>query len=128
MKIRMYKNSDYEILYTWWLKANEPAPLPGMLPENSTFILEENNKPLASICIYFTNTKEIAYLENLVKDPEFKNKQAIQQLVEFSENFAKELGYKRLICLTRKEKLKNRYQELGYQKTLDNLSSFVKEI
>lgn len=128
MNIRLYKKEDYELVKSWWLAAKEFAPLEEMLPEESTFILEINNEPKICLTTYLTNCKFFAYLENFVKDPNFNNEEAIQKLVSHVEKFVKDKGYRVLFCLSYKDKLKERYEELGYTNTLNNLSSFNKEL
>lgn len=130
IKIRHYNNSDYEILSKWWNDHKEIGPTKDMLPEESTFVLEYNGKPCVSITAYLTNSKEISYLENLISDPELKNKEIrntlTQIIVDDTFGFLRGLGYKRVICFSYKDGLKERYKEMGMTKTLDNLSSFAR--
>jgi hypothetical protein len=73
----------------------------------------------------------MCYVQNFIGNPNFKGpirKQAGELLQKHIEQFAKELNIKRLICYTYKDKIKDRYKELGYQPTYDNITSFVKEI
>lgn len=128
MNIRNYKNSDFTMLASWWTLSNVPCPLPGMMPEESTYILEKDNKALYSICLYLTNTKELCYIENFIKNPEYKDKECSHLLVNHIFKVAKDLGYKRVICLSNNEKLKIRYQQLGGTPTLSNITSLVKEL
>lgn len=129
MNIRFYKKQDFELLSSWWKQQNEPGPTLDMLPEDSTFIVEINNKPIISVCLYLTNCKEVCYIENLIANPEFKEnrKEYIQVLFSFLQNFAKNLGYKKLMCMAYRDALKKRYQEIGLTKTLD-VSIFIKEL
>lgn len=131
MNIRSYKNSDYGEIWKWWIEQNEIPPLPDMMPEESSFVFEFDGVPILAVALYLTNTKEVCYIENLVGNPKFKSparKNALAMLIDHLEKFAKEKGFKRLIMLSYRDGLKKRYQELGYSKSLDNLSSFVKEI
>lgn len=129
MNIRLFNKNDFKMIQSWWKAADEMAPTIEMLPEDSTFILEIDEKPQICITLYLTNAKYISYLENFVKNPELKNsKEYSKKLVKYVENFAKENGCKILVCLSYKEKLKKRYEELGYMNTLNNISSFAKEL
>ena len=129
MNIRLFNKNDFETIKIWWNKANEIPPTLEMLPEESTFILELNDEPQICITVYLTNTNYLAYLEALVRNPELKNHQYYTKLlIQHVENFVKEKNYKILICLSDKDKLKARYMELGYINTLNNLSSFAKEL
>ena len=128
MNIRLYNSKDYEMLSTWWIDSKEPGPLKEMLPEDSTFILEDRGTPVMSVSLYLPNCKFMAYVENFVKHPDYDNDNAAFILSKHIEDFAKDRGYSILVCLSYKDKLKQRYQELGYVKTLDGLSSFVKDL
>ena len=126
-----YREEQFDLIKSWWDAAGEFAALPGMMPEDSTLIVNYEGRPLASLTIYFTNSKEIAYLENLVGNPEFKGeirKKGVEILTRSAEQLAKSRGYKRLLCLTEKTKLKGRYEELGYLPTLNNVTTFVREL
>lgn len=128
MNIRLYTHSDYEMIKSWWIAANEPPPPQEMMTEDSAFILEIEGKPVISVMLLLTNSP-LAWLTSFVKDPKFTNsKIASKQLVTYAENFAKERGYKALLMFSYKDKLKKRYQDLGYINTANNLSSFVKRI
>lgn len=131
MNIRNFKQSDYPMIYNWWSVQKEQAPLLGMLPEESTFVLELNKQPALCVTIYLTNTKELAYVENLVGNPELKSKErkeATYHLNEHLKEFAKSKGYKRLVCMSEKAQLKNYYTSLNYTETLNNVSTFVREL
>ena len=129
MNIRNYRESDFEVISSWWKDANEIGPTKDLLPLESTFVLEINNEPKACITVYLTNCHTIAYLENFIKDPKLENSRELtKELVKYAEDFTHNLGYKILICFAFRDKLKNRYKELGYKNSLDNLSSFVKEL
>ncbi len=127
--IRNYTLADFETLKSWWVAADEPGPTIEMLPEDSTFILEVDGVPKMSISVYLTNTNYLAYLECFIKNPEinYKNNYT-QQIIDHAEQFARSKGVKILVCLSYREKLKQRYQEFGYHRTLDNLSGFAKQI
>ena len=84
-----------------------------MMLKDSTFIIEDNDKPVASVTVYLTNCKEVALMENLIKDPEFKEEGAIQSLFKHVEDFTKSLGYKRIIMFSNKEKLNDKYETFG---------------
>jgi hypothetical protein len=129
--IRPYAKADYTEIKKWWDASNEMAPIPEMLPEESTLILELDKTPALMITVYLTNCKEVSYLENFAGNPELKGesrKQAAQYIVDAACGFAKGLGYKRVLCLSYKDKLKERYQELGMTPTVDNLMSLVREL
>lgn len=127
MKIRFYKPDDYHTLKKWYEGHKEPAPIPELIPR-TTLILEEDNSPVMSISVIFTNLEYLAFLENYIKKPGYKNDSAIHEFIDYVEAFIKAQNCKMIMCLSYRDELKDRYQQFGYQKTLDNLSSFIKQI
>lgn len=128
MIIRLYKPEDFEMIQSWWTSQGEISPSKEMMPLDTSFVLEENGVPLASVCLYFTNSKEICHFANIVGSPDSKGpkrKEATQLLLEYAKLFAKEHGYKKLLCFSYKDKLKKRYEEMGWTPTLHNITSFV---
>ena len=129
--IRSYSKKDYAELKRWWVSSKETVPPEDALSEESTFILELDNVPALSITVYLTNSKQVSYLENFIGNPDLKGdsrRKASQIIVDAACGFAKSLGYKRILCLAQKDKLKTRYTELGMQPVADNLSGFVREL
>lgn len=128
--IREYRDSDYEMLRSWWEVQGEPAPTRNLIPKDSTFILEISGDPILSISAYMTNVKGMSYLENFIGNPQYKEDRSKHSsiIVEHAVTFLKNKGYERVVCFSYKDKLKKRYEELGMKKTLNNLSSFVREI
>jgi hypothetical protein len=125
--IRNYKSSDFPMISEWWMSHNEPGPLPGNIPEDSSFILEYEGIPATSISVILTNTKFV-YFENFVRNPKFNDKigkQCTKELWDYATEFAKSKNYDHIIFVSYKDKIKARYEELGAKRTLDNLSSFV---
>lgn len=125
--IRLYKKSDYEILKSWWAHYNQPAPTVGMIPTYSTFILESQLKPVMSISVIMTNV-DVVLIENLIKDPAFRDQQAVSRMFKYAEEFAKSEGYSSVILLPHVSKLKQKYQNLGYVDLVDNISILFKNL
>lgn len=119
---------DYDMIKSWWDAVGEVAPLPDMLPEDTTFIVERKNEPWLCVTVFTTNSGT-AWIENLIANPGMKKterKMAIGLLQEFLEGWCREKGFKRMLCMSHKEKLSERYQELGYRKTLSSVETFIK--
>lgn len=128
--IRPYQIEDYELLKGWWEQINEVPPTPGLLPIGSTFILEYNNQPVLSICLFLTNV-EVCYLENFIADPEFKEpvrKLLSQKIVDYAVEHAKVRGYKRVGAFTNKIKLASRYKQLGLEDHASDVLILAKRI
>jgi hypothetical protein len=130
-KVRHYRNEEFETIHQWWLAAREPAPLPGMMPPDSTFVVELNDAPIVAVTIYLTNTPEVAYVENLISSPQLDadtRALAVECLNAYIGKFARARGYKRLMCMSEKAALMKRYKELGYTKTLEGVATFIREL
>lgn len=126
--IRKYNREDFNLLEGWWKQAGEPGPLPTMMLEDSSFIIEKKTIPVYTLTVYLTNCKEVAYLENFARNPEVKDEEAGRLLVDYVCNFTKNLGYKRVICLTYKHKLIKQYEKYGMKRVLDHITGFNKEL
>lgn len=130
-QIRNYTDADFEMIQGWWTKQNEVPPTKEMLPPDTTFICEYEGVPLVSITVYLTNSKEFCMLDNFVGNPEFpgeKRKEASGRIIGWSEVFAMTLGYKSMMCLAMKDKLKEYYTTFGYTKRFDNVATFNKAL
>lgn len=128
--IRPYKKEDWEMVAWWWNTSGEVSPLETMMPLDSSFIAEIDGVPALAVCLYLTNTPEVAYVENFIGNPELKGVSRVSAshvLLDHISKFASDLGYKRILCMTEKDVLKNHYQKLGFTKTLDGVATFVKE-
>lgn len=129
--IRNFKESDFPMISSWWKEAGELSPSLSMLPEATTFVLELDKKPAFCLSIYFTNCKEYSYLGNFVSDISIKSpfrKQASQKLMDSVLDFARNLGYKNVICMSHETKLQKRYREMGFMPTISNVETFVKKV
>lgn len=129
MNIRNLKSSDYELISSWWKDIGQHGPTQGQLPEDSSFILELDNKPILTMSVFLTNT-DIAYFENLISDPNFKHNRKFytQALMDHSFSFAKSKGYKYAVAFTTNEKLVNRNLKIGFDTAVRNLFLLSKEL
>jgi hypothetical protein len=112
----------------WWESSGEPVPSRDLLPVNSTFIAELSGAPALAVCLYLTNTPELAFVENFIGNPRLKGarRQAVKPLLDYITGFAKAMGYRRLFCMTDKESLVKHYMELGFVPTLSGVTTLVR--
>lgn len=129
--IRPFKNEEFETIQKWYLDAHVLPPLPGMLIEDGTFILELNQVPALSQTVLLPQSKVVAYLEYMIKNPIFK-KQNLEEIMplfrDYLENYAKERGYQYFLTYGNHEKLNEKYKRLGFIPSLQNLTAFYKRI
>jgi hypothetical protein len=128
MLIREYTPSDFSIISSWWTDQKECSPVEGMMIEDGTFILESDNVPALSLTVFKTQSKEMAYLEGFIKNPVFKRslEKEAAALWEHCFQYAKNCGYKRLVCYCLVDKLVEKYKRFGMIQTTSNLNSFVR--
>lgn len=128
-KVRLYVPGDFPMITKWWEMSGELGPLEGMLTKDSTFICYVGDTPGLCVTLYLTNSPDVCYVENFVGNPEVRGalrRDASLYLSNYIAAFAQSKGYRFLLCLAHKEPLKQRYEELGFTRTLDNLSSFLR--
>lgn len=128
--VRPYEADDFLMITSWWREHEEIGPTEAMLPLESTYIVEQNKVPVLCATLYLTNSKEFCLVDNLVANPNVTEKRmkAMDVMDEHLCMVAKKLGYKKLLCMTEKPVLKKRYMEFGYNPTLENITTLIKEI
>ena len=75
INVRQVVKADYEHIDLWHKKREELRPISTLLPNNGLdgFIVEKNNKPIAVIYLYLTNSK-MGYMDFLMSNPDYKEK------------------------------------------------------
>ena len=126
MNIRPFKDSDYETICSWL----NFKPTKDVLSGSSTYVLENDNKLLFCLTIYFTNSKNLCLIENFAGNPNFKEerKKYSQYLWLYCERLAKEMGYKNVMVLSNIDKLTQKYEQFGYTKFMDNVVALKKDL
>lgn len=126
IEIRPFRGSDFEPICSWWISAHEQPPLSGMMISDGTFVLELDDRPVMTLTAFKTQSKEIAYFEGYCRSPDL-DRSLSQELGHFLWNhgyqYFKDQGFKRVIAMTDKVALKNRYIELGMDLNLSGLYS-----
>lgn len=115
----------------WNIIQNEIAPLEVMFPADTTFVVEINQMPALSACLYLTNSPWFVHVEHLIGNPALsgdERRQALKAGLEYIEEYARRLGYHNLYCVTQPEKLKKYYESLGFEKTVDGAAAFIKPL
>lgn len=128
MNIRNYTNTDFETISSWFKELNEIAPQKEQLPEESSFIIEVDNKAAALVSIFLTNVN-ICYMENLIANPGINNKKdVVQYLMNHAFSYAKSKGYKYSVGFTQHEKLAQRHINIGWDHKVNNVIIVCKEL
>lgn len=116
VNVRPYQDSDFELLKLWYRKWEDCEPIESMHQPDSTFVLEYKGRPVMSMMILLSQSKEFSFLEGFIRDREFqlpKDYDLGMILGVHCMHFAKQKGYKRCLALAACEKTSERYQEAG---------------
>lgn len=128
--IRKYDMADFDLLLSWWRLRQEFAPSQDMMPEGTSYIIESDGKPIASMCWIRTNVKAAAYCANFISDPDSHKetrRAAIAELLGYIRAQARIAGHQKLLAFGYKPKVEQRFLEMGFVPTLRELSAFVLE-
>ena len=125
LNITQIKEEDWSYLPSWWKKYNQDPPPREFLPENglSGFIVKKD-VPIAAMWLYQTNSKT-AIPAVLVSDKDYKQKDrsdALQLLLDFTTDFAEDLGYKYAFAWAKPGVLLDKYKNAEY--TVDKTPSY----
>lgn len=131
LSIRPYQPSDLPVISAWW-RAQEIGELTSdMVPPETTWILELGAQPALVVSLLVMNIPAMAMVENFIGNPELKGPTralATKYLLQYIESHARSLGIKHLFCLSNHSKLKQKYMELGFSPTLDDVTTFIKPL
>ncbi len=129
--IREYSKHDYPLLADWWkLRQKEHTPSMDMMPEGTSYIIEYDSIPIASMCWISTNCKAVAYCANFISDPNAEKeirKKAVKLLFDYIVMEASSKGYLNLLAFSHTDKVGMRFGELGMKPTMF-VTSYVKEL
>ena len=127
LNIRKLEESDWDTLVKWWEGWPEWVALPkSFLPNNGTggLMVEKDKKPLVAGFLYFTNSDAVL-LEWIVSDPKYREsdrKDAIELLINTSEQLCKNENKKYMFTIGRNKHLIETHKKLGWQ--VDNKPSY----
>lgn len=114
----------------WWKYSGEMGPHPEMMPLDSSFVAEVGGQPALAVALYLTNGPAV-YVENFIANHEISRemrREAAQMLVNHFSEFARAKGYKVLVCMTEKQPLADRYEELGFNPALSGVTVLTRSI
>ena len=123
---RKLTEQDYSMLVDWWKWWRWSPPSKNLLPNNGTggIIIEKNNIPVVAGFLYFTNS-EMVLLEWIVSNPKYKEsdrKDAIEMLINVSEQVCRKENKKYMFTIGRSKHLRETHEKLGW--SVDTKSSY----
>lgn len=131
VNIRPYENKDYNMICSWWEGHRETPPLPGMMVEDGTFVVEFNNEPVMTLTVLITQSSQVSYFEGYCAKPhlpkDISNELGVI-LWDHCYQWLKDNGYKRVNVLTDKHTLVNRYKDLGMSENMNGLYSLGRSL
>ena len=131
LRVRKLKETDWEFIPDWYKKYGQEAPardfLPGAYPvegEHETkrdglggFVVCKDNHPIAAMWLWLTNSKT-AIPAVVISDKDYKDtdrSEALQLLIDFTTDFAEQMGFKYAFAWAKKGILLEKYLETGYR-------------
>tara|TARA_R100001443_G_scaffold115906_2_gene134828 strand:- start:393 stop:800 length:408 start_codon:yes stop_codon:yes gene_type:complete len=123
---RKLTEQDYSMLVDWWKWWRWSPPSKNLLPNNGTggIIIEKNNISVVAGFLYFTNS-EMVLLEWIVSNPKYKEsdrKDAIEMLINVSEQVCRKENKKYMFTIGRSKHLRETHEKLGW--SVDTKSSY----
>ena len=122
IKVRQVTMEDYKQIDSWYEKRGELRPVMMLLPNDGLggFIVEKNNRPIAVIYLYLTNSK-MGYFDFLMSDPDYIEKdrsEIIMSLFQYCTKKAILTGCKCVFVTTAVTGVINKMKELGIREDL----------
>ena len=126
LQVRKLIEKDWSFLPSWWEAYNQPVPDRDFLPEDGLggFVVCKGTDPIAAMFLYMTNSKT-AIPAIVISDKYYRDtdrSDALQLLVDFTTEFAKDLGFKYSFAWAKPGILLERYKEAGF--TTDETPSY----
>ena len=115
---RLLEENDYEKLVEWWKWFRFPVPARKFLPEDGKggVMITKDGIDIVAGFVFFTNSK-LCWIEFIVSNPEYKNKDRKQAIVECIKKLcfiAKNKGYKAVFTSIKSENLIESYKKAGF--------------
>ncbi len=120
--VRQVVVEDYTYINEWYSQRKELRPKSILLPNGGLdgFIIEKNNKPIAVIYLYLTNSK-MGYFDFLMSDPNYKEEdrfEIIMILFQYCTKKAISAGCECVFVTTAIPGVINKMKELGLREDL----------
>ena len=130
LRVRKLKESDWEFLPKWWEAYNQEGFPRDFLPGSfrvgeeqedkrkglGGFMVCKGDDPIAAMWLWMTNSKT-AIPAVVVSDKSYQDSDrsdALQLLINFTTDFAKDMGYKYAFSWAKEGVLLDKYKEVGY--------------
>ena len=120
LQCRKIKESDWEIIPTWYKQYDQEVPQREFYPENGLggFVVCDEKEPIAIMWLWLTNSKT-AIPAVVISDKSYRGpdrSDALQLLVDFTTDFAEKMGCKFAFAWAKPGVLLEKYVKSGYKK------------
>lgn len=128
MKVRFIEmDKDYSDICSWWKKQAWPS-IPKESLSTTGFIVENDNQKILAGWVYHTNSNT-ALLEFLVANPEIKGNErdaAFDAFFDVVFKYIELSNFKNIFMSVVHPKLKTRLEKVGFKKTDENVTNFIR--
>jgi hypothetical protein len=118
LQVRKLIEKDWSFLPQWWEAYDQEPIQRDFLPDNGLggFMVCKGSDPIAAMFLYTTNSKT-AIPAVVVSDRYYKDNDrsdALQLLVDFTKNFAQDMGFKYSFAWAKTGILLDKYTKSGF--------------
>lgn len=128
MQVRFIEmDKDYSDICSWWEQHQWPI-IPKEALSTTGFIVENENQKILSGWVYHTNSNT-ALLEFIVANPKIKGEdrdKAFDVFFDVVFKYVELSNFKNIFMSVIHPKLKTRLEKVGFKKTDDNVTNFVR--
>ena len=128
LMIQEITDSDYPMLVEWWAAHQWPAIPKEALPPLG-YISWKGEKPILAGYVYFTLGSTMCWLEWIVGNPDStpeERGEALKEIVEKTDQVARENGYSMIFTATKHKKLIERFKSNGFNVTEEEMTHLLK--
>jgi hypothetical protein len=93
MKVRLFKDSDHEMVAKWWKVAGAPVVALSQLQTMGLIGYTSDDEPACAMWVYKSEGVAVAFLEHLVTNPEVTSPMKKMRAVQFMMDFMLEQLY-----------------------------------
>jgi hypothetical protein len=125
MVVRMFTDSDYEMVCGWWKSWGWPSiPLSTL---SKTGIIVENEVPVCAAWVYQTDS-DTCLIEWFISNKSATKAQragCLEVLIDACKDIAKTMGYAKAFCSVRNQNLIKKLEAAGIHAGEDNMVNMV---
>ncbi len=129
MKVRSFKEEDYNDVSSWWAEQGWPV-LPLEILSPTGYVAEEDGNLIAATWVFPTNCP-IYIMEWTVGNPKVewdKRNEGLKLVTDEACRWAKEDGAVQVFTMTKHERFINKLEEFGFDKTDSGMTHLMRRL